>query len=529
MKRPVRIVLIVVGILLLVALILPRLVNVNAFRPKLESELTAALGRPVTVGDLSLSVFSGSMSAANITIADDPAFSRKPFVTAREFKAGVKVAALIFSKTLHVTAITLIEPEVSLLRGPNGTWNFPSLGAATAQADGAKQESGGDSTALVVDRLTIEDGRILVGFANSAEKPHAYDKVNLEVTDFAPKSQFPFKLTASLPGGGDLSLKGKGGPLPAGGAAGTPLEATITVRKLNLAASGFVDASSGIQGLADFDGTLNSDGRQAKAAGSLKVDDWKLAAKGTPARRPLAVKLGAGLDLKASTGTLTQGEVALGKAVANLSGTWQTQGQATALNMKLTANQMPVDEIEAALPALGVALPPGSKLQGGSLTLDMGITGSAQSPVVAGAVRLDGAKLAGFDAISKLAVIPGIGGASSGGKDTTIQNCSTNVRMAPDGTQASDINVNIPSLGQLTGGGTVSPSGALNFDMTAALAGRSDTAIPFLIQGTAADPKFVPNVKAIAGSAIKQAISGKASGDKSSDPIGKIKGIFGKR
>jgi hypothetical protein len=101
--------------------------------------------------------------------------------------------------------------------------------------------------------------------------------------------------------------------------------------------------------------------------------------------------------------------------------------------------------------------------------------------------------------------------------------------MAPDGTQASDINVNIPSLGQLTGGGTVSPSGALNFDMTAALAGRSDTAIPFLIQGTAADPKFVPNVKAIAGSAIKQAISGKASGDKSSDPIGKIKGIFGKR
>src|ERR1044071_9183706 len=62
----------------------------------------------------------------------------------------------------------------------------------------------------------------------------------------------------------------------------------------------------------------------------------------------------------------------------------------------------------------------------------------------------------------------------------------------------------------LTGAGTVSPSVALNFKMVAELGGgkgaggtqrsgrregRSGDGIPFTIEGTTADPKFVPDVK----------------------------------
>ena len=35
---------------------------------------------------------------------------------------------LIFSKTLHITDITLDQPEISLLRDASGKWNFSSLG-----------------------------------------------------------------------------------------------------------------------------------------------------------------------------------------------------------------------------------------------------------------------------------------------------------------------------------------------------------------------------------------------------------------
>ncbi len=99
MKRPIRIIAIVIGILIVIAIALPFLVDVNSFRPKLESELTSALGRQAKVGNLSLSIFSGTVSADNISIADDPAFSQQPFVTAKQLKAGIELMPLIFSKT----------------------------------------------------------------------------------------------------------------------------------------------------------------------------------------------------------------------------------------------------------------------------------------------------------------------------------------------------------------------------------------------------------------------------------------------
>jgi len=62
MKRALKIIGIVVAVILLVVIALPFLVNVNSFRPRLESELSAALGRQVKVGNLSLSVLSGSVA-----------------------------------------------------------------------------------------------------------------------------------------------------------------------------------------------------------------------------------------------------------------------------------------------------------------------------------------------------------------------------------------------------------------------------------------------------------------------------------
>ena len=397
-------------------------------------------------------------------------------------------------------------------------------------------------TALSVDKLNIDDGRLLVGTAGSAEKPQVYDKVKLEVTDFSPTAQFPFTLSAALPGGGELSLKGKCGPINAGNAGATPFEASITVRKLDLAASGFVEASSGIQGLADFDGVISSNGQQAKTSGTLKADKLKLAEKGAPAKRTVEVKYSVDHNLKSDAGALTQGDVSIGKAVAHLTGTYQMQGPTTTVNMRLDGNDMPVNDLEAALPAVGVVLPSGSQLQGGSLSATLAIAGPTDKLVITGPIRLSNSKLAGFDLGSKLSAVSALSGRQTGGKDTTIQNFSATVRVAPEGTQANAINLTIPALGVVTGAGTVSPSGALNFKMNANLSGGSaggvmqkaglgeqSSGVPFAIEGTTADPKFVPDVKGMAGSAVQQAISGKVGGGKAANPTSSLGGVFGKK
>ncbi len=141
MKRALKIVGIVVVVILLAVIALPFLVNVNSFRPKLESELSTALGRQVKVGNLSLSILSGSVSAEDLSISDDPAFSKTAFIQAKSLKVGVEVMPLILSKTLHITDITLDRPEISLLRDASGKWNFSSLGNSS---EGCEEAGGAD-------------------------------------------------------------------------------------------------------------------------------------------------------------------------------------------------------------------------------------------------------------------------------------------------------------------------------------------------------------------------------------------------
>ena len=59
MKRFLKIVAIVIAVLVVIAIAIPFFIDANAFRPKLEAELTDALGREVKVGNLSLSLLSG--------------------------------------------------------------------------------------------------------------------------------------------------------------------------------------------------------------------------------------------------------------------------------------------------------------------------------------------------------------------------------------------------------------------------------------------------------------------------------------
>ena len=198
-----------------------------------------------------------------------------------------------------------------------------------------------------------------------------------------------------------------------------------------------------------------------------------------------------------------------------------------------------MDELEPMLPSLGVTLPKGSALQGGTLSADLGINGPPANLVITGPVKLSNTKLAGFDMGSKLSTLSAFTGKTTGSKDTSIQNASLNARVAPEGTTADSINLTIPALGVVTGAGTVSPAGALNFNMKADLhggmaggltqragIGGANQPIPFTITGTTSDPKFTPNVSSIAAGAATSAIQGAISG-KSGGATSLLGGVLG--
>jgi len=536
-KRWLRVAGIVIAVFLVLLIALPIFINVNSFRPKIETEATNALGRQVKLGDLSLSILSGSVGIEDISIADDPAFSKSPFITAKSLKVGVALMPLIFSKQLNVTRIALNEPQITLLKAPNGVWNFSSLGTAGEKKTPEPEKSGASAAQnFSVAKLEIKDGKLIVGKANSAKKNQVYDKVNVEVTNFSYTSQFPLKLNATLPGGGNASLSGKAGPINPQDSSKTPLEVTLKVNNVDLAASGFIDAASGIGGLANLEGTLNSNGSQANAVGRVTCDKLKLSPKGSPAPKAVRIDYAANANLERQAGTITKGDVAIGKAVAHLTGGFQTLRETEVVNLRLNAPDMSVDELEAMLPALGIAIPSGSKLQGGTLSAELGIAGPADKLVITGPVRLTNTKLVGFDLGSKLGALAAFTGKAPSGPDTTIQNASLNARVAPEGTRADAINLTVPAFAVITGAGTISPAGALDFKMIAnlhggmvggvtkmaALGGNKDSGIPFSITGTTSNPSFVPDVAGVAGSVAKGAV-----GDVVSAKTGAAKGAAG--
>jgi AsmA protein len=567
MRRALRVILVIIVVIVVLVVVAPFLIPVNQFRPTIEEKASAALGRKVEVGNLSLSLFTGSLAADNLSIADDPKFSNSPFLTAKSIKVGVELLPLIMRKELNITNIVIDNPGVTLLRNPGGEWNYSSFGASAAKSqgkEGAPSEQKPSATEQTpsketpssekagefsVEKLELRNGTVIVGSTNS-QKRSTYDKVDLTASNVSLTTKFPVTLSANLPGGGNLKLDGTVGPLDQQNTAMTPVNAKLTVDNLNLAATGFLDPSLGLGGLLDLNSTLVSQNGEATVNGSAKLSKALLVAGGSPATAPILVDFNTKYDLRKNRGVLEPSTLKIGGAVAHLTGTYEVpaDSDAVVLHMKVDGQNLPAKDLEAVLPAVGVHMPNGASLQSGTLNVNLQISGPTNKLVTAGNVGMFNAKLAGFDLGSKLAAVGSMVGINTG-KDLDIEKMTSDLTVSPSGIEAKNFQAVLPALGTLMGNGTIDAKNNLDFKAAATLkaglasaagaaggaaAGAASNAvggllgkvtgvtgaaggvlgnckntsgggptIPFQIKGTTSDPKFIPDVGGVAASVLK--------------------------
>ena len=529
MKRLLIISGIVIGVLLLVIIAVPLFINVDSFRPDLEKKLSAALNRQVHIGKLDASLLSGGASASDITIADDPAFNKGPFLKASSVKVGVQLMPLIFSKQLKVTSLTIQKPDITLLKNAAGKWNYSTLGA-TAQKQKTQPEPSGKAPDVSVDKFEIAGGTVRVGHSSghSAGKESVYQNVNLTAHNISATSAMPFTLSADMPGGGTLNLDGQAGPLNPTDAAKSPLDAKITLKHADLAATGFVDPSSGVGGILDFDGQVISDGRKLHSEGKAKAADLRVVKGGQPAKQPVALDYKSEYALDSDTGTINA-NLHTGNSVTTASGTLSAKGEDTLANLKIVGKNMAVNDVEGLLPAFGVVLPSGASLQGGNINMDLNAAGPLDRLVIDGPLKIEGTHLSGFNLASKLGAIAAFTG-NKGSTDTLIQTFSSALRVAPEGIKADNIVLDVPSLGVVTGNGVISGDNSLDFKMLVKLSGAANNllgsltgvsasaqskGLPFLITGKTSNPVFRPAIGGGAAADLQnsllQAVQGKGN------------------
>jgi AsmA protein len=537
---------IVIVVLILLLLIAPFLIPVDKFRPTIEQKASEALGRKVELGKLSLSLISGSLGVDNLSVADDPKFNSGPFLTAKSLKVGVEMMPLIFSREVNVTSIVIDGPQVMMLKDPSGKWNFSSIGGNSSPA---QKPSASGTPAVSIGKLELKDGQITVGNTNS-KKRSVYTNVNLTASDVALTNNFPVLLTVGLPGGGTMKVDGKVGPVDATDAALTPQNVKLNVSNLNLASTGFLDPSLGLGGIADMDATLVSQSGVMNAKGQLKLSKAILVAGGQAASVPAIINFDTKYDLVKSTGVLNPSTLNIGNAKSNLSGTYRSEGDNTAVDLKINGQGMPATDLESFLPALGINLPSGSKLSAGTLSTDLHVTGPTDKLVTDGTIGLFNGKLAGFNLGQKMSGIGSLAGIKTG-DDLTIEKFTSNVHMAPTGLRADNLDLVAPQLGTVVGGGTLDSKNNMDFKLVAtvnssvlnAAGGAAGAAmggtvgqlmgggsncksggikVPLQIHGTTSNPQFVPDVGGAAASMLKSQLScGPA------DAGGLLKGVTG--
>ena len=513
MKRFLIITGIVVGVIILAVLIIPLFINVDSFRPEVEKKLSDALGRQVKIGKIQASLFSGGAEADNISISDDPAFNKSPFLQASSLQIGLELMPLIFSHQLKIDSLTINKPDIVLLKNSAGKWNYSSLGNSSQAEKKKPQSDSGAVPDFSVGKFQIQDGKIRVAQVGprGIGREHAYQNVNLLARNISAHSVIPFVLSAAIPGGGSLEAQGQAGPLDAQDSAKTPLDAKVTLEHADLAASGLFDPASGPGGIVDFDGTVKSDGHHVVSDGKAKGSNLRLVKGGAPAHQPVSLDYHSDSSLDSQVTNL-KADVHTGNSTAVASGTLSARGEDTLAHLSIVGKNMAVNDIEGLLPAFGISLPSGASLQGGTLNTNLNAEGPLDNMVITGPVNVAGTHLTGFNLSSKLAAIAAFTGIKPS-NDTLIQTLSSALRVAPEGVHADNILLDVPSIGQLTGNGVIGSNQALDFKMLLKLAGGGgllgqltnvsagvqNKGIPFLITGTSSDPVFKPTLGGVVG------------------------------
>ena len=365
---------------------------------------------------------------------------------------------------LHVTKLLVDTPRVTVAKN-----TAPKQPAPKTNTEGSSMMDN-----LTVDSAEVKNGTVTLTTPGQTGPPAVYQQLNATITNLTPKSFSPFSVSAQLPGGGSLSASGKAGPFDQVNSAATPIDAQVSLKHVELETSGVLAPDAGINGMTNLDAKVQSNGQTLNASGTAHVDGIKLAKNGRPSAKPVEAQFAITQDERAMTGTIQRATIGIGSVAVNISGTYQTSGPTTALNLKVNGNAMSINELEAFLPALGVTLPQGSRLQGGTITTNLTVSGSSARPTITGPVQVNNTQLAGFDLGAKLQTLSKFTGGRIGsatGSGTNVKSLSMLLQESGGAIRTDKVALDVTGVGTATGAGTVSAAGALDYNLLLKLTG----------------------------------------------------------
>lgn len=310
---------IVVALLVGLTILVKVLISPELVKKTVLPKISAAINRQVSLGDVSVSIFSG-IRLHDLVVQDRE--GTEPFVKADAIRLEYRFWPLL-RKRVEISQIRLESPLVRVVRNSDASFNFSDLLVKKQQAAPAEPKTK-DPIDLSVSEVAVSDGRLIFYDRKGlGGKPYQAEitAIQFAAQQISLDGEFPLSLQAALPGGMQFDLSGTAakvgsGPMVALGAkliakdltklaAGLPPSLGEKIKKLDLAgglelnlklAGGAKQPKELLQG---GELTLNSiqltaGGQRPTIAGQLLLAKDSLESKGltlTVKDQPLAIGL----------------------------------------------------------------------------------------------------------------------------------------------------------------------------------------------------------------------------------------------
>jgi uncharacterized protein involved in outer membrane biogenesis len=383
-------VVVVVGIA--AAIVLPRMLNPERYRPKLQQMLADVTGRTCSVGALTLHVFPApGISAGGFMLGEDPTFGTEPFLTAGRIEARVKLMPL-FSSRLDVTSFDIEKPVARLHRDAKGRWNLVSLmeRASKPGAASAGSTSTGGGFSIRIERFRLIDGKLeVVDDAVVPGKSHRIEgrEIQLTLSDLSTTSPMGIDLALGLSGSGRGTIDGRIGPPPSGQSGSWPIDARVRLSDfIGGAAAPYLSTYTGLtlaDGSLDLDATLKGEApAHLDVAGTIKLKQLSIVPFGGNGAKSAKLDGSVVVD-----GTFTPDEtrirkadVRLGKAAVSLSGALTNLKTKPKAELRAVASKVAIGDVAPILSLFGPPLPPGLG-PNGTISVDATASGPMDDPM----------------------------------------------------------------------------------------------------------------------------------------------------
>ncbi|HEV2425495.1 MAG TPA: AsmA family protein [Terriglobia bacterium] len=150
-------------IILVVTIVVPRLVNLDRYRPEVIANIERGTGRSVSIGRLSVSILPRlAVEADDIAIGNPPGFPEGHLLEIRRVYAEINLRKLL-DREVQMTSLEFDHPAVNLLSTRDGRWNTegpargPVRSTAVRPAAWAPQPAVSSQT---INQVVFEHGRV---------------------------------------------------------------------------------------------------------------------------------------------------------------------------------------------------------------------------------------------------------------------------------------------------------------------------------------------------------------------------------